>query len=373
MEFVIEKDVFLKGLQKVQGIIEKKTSMPILANILIESSDDKIEITATDLEVALIASYPAKVLKNGKVTVSGKKLFEIIKELPEDEIYLKIKENDWIEIKCQKVKFNIVGLPSDDFPKSDIKLDENLIEIESSTLRDMIEKTSYSICNDESKYNLNGIFTTVDTYNDEQHLKMVSTDGHRLSVALNKLTSMACQELIDGVILPKKGVYEVKKLTEEGDAVLKLGFADNNAIIKKNELILSMRLVNGEFPDYNRVIPTSNDLILKSNREQLLQSVRRMSILSNEKVKGIMLDVKNNLISISSNNPELGDAAEELDIEYSGDDFSVRFNARYLMDVLMACSSEHVLMKFKNEISPSIIVPDDNDENLLAVIMPMRL
>lgn len=373
MEFTIEKDVFLKGLQKVQGIIEKKTSMPILANILIESINDKIEITATDLEVALIASYPAKVLQEGKITVSGKKLFEIIKELPEDEIYLKIKENDWVEIKCQKVKFNIVGLPSDDFPKNNINTCNNLIEIEASTLRSMIEKTAYSICNDESKYNLNGIFTTIDIHNDLQHLKMVSTDGHRLSITLNKLTNTVCQELVDGVILPKKGVYEIKKLTEEGDAILKLGIADNNAIIIKNDLILSMRLVNGEFPDYNRVIPIANDLILKANREQLLQSVRRMSILSNEKVKGIMLDIKNNVISISSSNPELGDAAEELDIEYSGLDFSVRFNARYLMDVLMACSSEYILMKFKNEISPSIITPDSNDENLLAVIMPMRL
>lgn len=373
MEFKIEKDIFLRGLQKVQGIIEKKTSMPILANILIETTNEQIEITATDLEVALTASYPAKVLSQGKITISGKKLFEIIKELPDDEVHLLTKENDWIEIKCQKVKFNIVGLPSEDFPKNDIKLNSNLVEIEASILRDMIEKTSYSICNDESKYNLNGVFTTVETVNDIQHLKMVSTDGHRLSIVLNKLHNKVSQELIDGVILPKKGIYEIKKITEEGDALLKFGFIDNNAIVKKNDVILSMRLVNGEFPDYSRVIPVSNDLIVKINREQLLQSVRRMSILSNEKVKGITLEIKNNAMCISSSNPELGDAVEELDIEYSGEVFSVRFNARYLMDVLMVCSTENILMKFKNEVSPSVIIPDNNDENLLAVIMPMRL
>ena len=372
MNFKIDRDTFLKALQKVQGIVEKRTSMPILSNILIEAQGDTLEILATDLEVGLKGTYPAKVETDGRITVGAKKLYEIVKELPNQEITFISKENDWVEITCGKVRFNIVGLPSDEFPAVASVKDAQLLELEASLLRKMIEKTSYAICNDETKYNLNGIFTRVEQTENGQVLKMVATDGHRLSIASGAFSGTANPELLKGVILPKKGIYEIKKITDEGDGLLQFGFVDSSAVLKKGDTTLVMRLVDGEFPDYTRVIPAANDQIVKAPREELIHAVRRMAILSSEKFKGIMLEIEGNGVKISSSNPELGDAMEELDVQYDGNPFSVRFNARYLLDVLMVSESQYVLMKFKNELSPSIVTPDSDDE-LLAVIMPMRL
>jgi DNA polymerase-3 subunit beta len=372
MNFRIDRESFLKALQKVQGIVEKRTSMPILSNVLIEASGDSIAIVATDLEVGLKSSYPAKVERDGRITVGAKKLYEIVKELPNQEISFSTKDNDWVEITCGKVRFNIVGLSPDEFPAVATVKDEQLLELEAALLRTMIEKTSYAICNDETKYNLNGIFTRVESGDSGQLLKMVATDGHRLSIASGDFSGKANPELLKGVILPKKGIYEIKKITDEGDGLLKFGFVDSSAVLKKGDTTLVMRLVDGEFPDYTRVIPATNDQHVKAKREDLIHAVRRMAILSSEKFKGIMLEIDGNGVKISSSNPELGDAMEELEVSYSGEPFSVRFNARYLLDVLSVCESEQVLMKFKNELSPSIITPDEGD-TFLAVIMPMRL
>ncbi len=372
MNFKIERDNFMKALQRVQGIVEKRTSMPILSNVLIVTSSNSIEIIATDLEVGLKSSYPAKIENEGKITVGAKKLYEIVKELPNQEINFSTKDNDWVEITCGKVRFNIVGLSPDEFPSVTDAMDEQLLELEASLLRRMIEKTSYAICNDETKYNLNGIFTRVEQEDGNQVLKMVSTDGHRLSIVSGEFTGKASPELLKGVILPKKGIYEIKKIVDEGDGLLKFGFVNSSAVVKKGDTTLIMRLVDGDFPDYTRVIPATNDQHVKANREELIHAVRRMAILSSEKFKGIMLEIEGNALKISSSNPELGDAMEEMDIQYEGIPFSVRFNARYLLDVLAVCESEQILMKFKNELSPSIVTTD-KDESFLAVIMPMRL
>jgi len=373
MEFKIDKEQFLKSLQKIQGIVEKRTSMPILSNVLLEATETSLIVTATDLEVGMKSSYSAEIISPGKITVSAKKLFEIVKELPNQTIMFSKKDNDWVEIKCGKVQFNIVGLSSDEFPYFPDVKKENLFEIETSLLRGMIERTSYAICADEQKYNLNGIFIKVEVREDGSNgLKMVATDGHRLSIASGNLNGTAGPELLRGVILPKKGVFEMKKITDEEGGTLLFGFMDNSAVIKKGDSYMVMRLVDGDFPDYNRVIPTSNTQIVTVNKEDFSHSVRRMAILSSEKFKGIMLEITSGSVRISSSNPELGDATEELDVIYNGDPISVRFNARYLLDVLAIAETERVEMKFKDELSPSIIIPE-NTESFLAVIMPMRL
>lgn len=373
MEFRIEKDLFLKALQKVQGIVEKRTSMPILSNVLIEACESGINITATDLEVGMKSSYPAEVLSQGKITAGAKKLYEIVKELPNQTISFSAKDNDWVEIKCGKVQFNIVGLSSDEFPYFPAVSEDNLFEIETTLLGSMIEKTFYAICNDETKYNLNGIFTKVEiNENNDQILKMVSTDGHRLSLSSGTFRGNAGDELLKGVILPKKGIFELKKMTEEQGGVLLFGFMDNSAVIKKGDSYMLMRLVDGDFPDYNRVIPSANNRVATINKEAFIHSVRRMAILSSEKFKGIMLDISPEGIKISSSNPELGDAREELDVKFEGEPVSVRFNARYLLDVLAVAETEDIDMRLKDELSPSIVTPH-NSSSFMAVIMPMRL
>lgn len=373
MELKIEKEIFLKALQKIQGIVEKRTSMPILSNVLIEAFDSSLYITATDLEVGMKSKYNAEIIVPGKITVSSKKLYEIVKELPNQIITFISQENDWVEIKCGKVQFNIVGLSSDEFPYFPTIKEENLFEIESILLKNMIEKTFYAICTDETKYNLNGLFTKVETDdNGLTFLKMVSTDGHRLSISNGTFKGIAGEELLKGVILPKKGISELKKITEEEGGTLLFGFLDNSAVIKRGDSYMVMRLVDGDFPDYNRVIPLSNDKIITINKDAFTHSVRRMAILSSEKFKGIMLEISSGNLKISSSNPELGDAKEELDITYDGEMIGVRFNARYLLDVLAITETEFIDIKFKDELSPSILVPHDSN-TFLSVIMPMRL
>lgn len=372
MFFKIEKETFLKALQKIQGIIEKKTSIAILSNALLEVSDNNLNIIATDLDITLKANYPCTVYEPGVITVNAKKIYEIIKELPNNEISISVKENDRIEIVCDKIKYNIVGLSSSEFPSIISVNEDNFIDIKSTIFKRMIDYTYYAICNDETKYNLNGVFTKVEHAGNEKILKMVATDGHRLSISSHSVDGDFDESFNTGVILPKKGVFEIKKITEEKDTTLKFGFADNNAILKSENTTLIMRLIDGEYPDYTRVIPPTNELIVKVNKESLYHAVRRMSILSTEKFKGVMFEISNSNLKISSNNPELGDATEVLNIEYSGVNFSVRFNAQYLLDVLVACEDETVIMKFKDEFSPTIILPESED-SLLAVVMPMRL
>lgn len=372
MEFTIEKDAFVKALQKIQGIVERRNTMPILSNVLIEATDDSLTLTATDLEVGMKSRYQAKVLKNGKITISAKKLYEIIRELPDEQIKFSTRDNNWVDISCGKAKFNIVGLSSEEFP-SFPKIDEkDFITLNSSTLARMIEQTSYSICHDETKYNLNGILFKVSEENDAKLLRLVATDGHRLCVAEQSIEADSFEALDKGVIFPKKGIFELKKLCDEEASEIRLGFIDNSAAIIKGNTTVIMRLVDGEFPDYKRVVPVGNDKEIYIKRELFMHSLKRMAILSSEKFKGIKFEIENGSMEISSSNPEFGEASEELEVKYSGNKIVTRFNARYLIDVLNIAASDEILLVLKDEMSPAILKEADSD-NFISVIMPMRL
>jgi DNA polymerase-3 subunit beta len=318
------------------------------------------------------AFYPATVIKPGKITISAKKLYEITKELPEKEISLLAKENCWVEIRCGKALFNIVGLSADEFPYFPYPEKENFIGIKSNIIKEMIDKTYFSISNDETKYNLNGIYFKSEKMDDDSRFSLIATDGHRLSMISKEIKYNNIKELEKGVIFPKKGIYELKKISDEDDSEVKIGFMDNNAVIKKDKTIVIMRLVDGEFPDYNRVIPKQNEFKVEINRDNFLHSLRRISILSNDKSKGVKISLKLNNIEISSSNPEFGDAREELEVKYSGPEISIGYNAKYIIDVLQSQNSEKIELNIKDNLSPGIIRSVD-DSDYLAVIMPMRL
>jgi DNA polymerase-3 subunit beta len=372
MHFSIEKEVFLKGLARVQGIVEKKNTIPILSNVLIEAVDGEIHLTATDLEVGMKATYPAAVSTSGKITVSAKKLYEIIKELPEKEIDFHAKENCWIEIRCGKAFFNIVGLSADEFPYFPSFQEEQFFRIDGSLLKQMIERTAFSISTDESKYNLNGIYFRSLEDQGKQVLRLVATDGHRLALVQKEIAVSHVEPLIRGVICPRKGILELKKMADESNGDLRLGFLDNNAVIQKDRTVVVMRLVDGEFPDYSRVIPNQNELKAIIPRDTFLHSLRRMSILSSEKSKGVKIVLRQNNLELSSSNPEFGDAREDFDIDYDGEEITVGFNARYLLDILNVLSEDEVLLSLKDKLSPGLVTPCENTD-YLAVIMPMRL
>jgi DNA polymerase III subunit beta len=371
MEFRIPKETFYRALQKIQGIVEKRTTMPILSNALIEAREGGIEVIATDLDVAMKSSYAATTIHPGKITVAAKKLCEILKELPDEEVHFCTRDNDWVDIRCGKAQFNLVGLSPDEFPLPRIR-EDNLITLRSSLIGEMIEKTSYAICTDETKYNLNGVFVQARTEGDRNLIKMVATDGHRLALVSRTIEGEVGPELCKGVIFPRKGIYELKKMAEEESGEMMIGFMDNSAVIKKGDTVVVMRLVDGEFPDYNRVIPQQNNRSVKINRDNFLHTLRRMQILSSDKFKGIKLNVSESGVEISSSNPELGDSREEMEVLFEGEPLALRFNARYLIDVLTVLDGNQVELLLRDELSPAII-RSDVDPEFLAVIMPMRV
>lgn len=372
MNFTIDKDIFLKSLGRIQGIVEKRNTIPVLANVLLEGGDGELLVTATDLEVGMRSSYPANIVKPGRITVSAKKIHEIIKELPDREVSFTAKENCWIEIRCGKAQFNIVGLSADEFPHFPQSNSSKGITLSSSFCREVIDKTFFAMSQDESKYNLNGIYLRIVENQGKPLLRLVATDGHRLSMIEKPLDGILPDELKRGIILPRKGILELKRIAEEGDADLTLAFQDNNALVLKDQTVVVMRLVDGEFPDYERVIPKTNDQEAVIVVDPFLHALRRMLILSSEKSRGVKMHLKPGLLELSSSNPELGDAREELDMDYQGPEMSIGFNARYLLDILQVQDDLRVKMIFKDHLSPGVLRPEKGD-GFLAVVMPMRL
>lgn len=368
MKFNINKDTFVKGLSRVQGIIEKKHTIPILANVLIESINNNIIITATDLEVGIKSRYSANTINNGKITVSGKKLFEIVKELPDKEIQFTSKNNFWVEITCGKSIFNLVGLSPEEFPKFP-EITNKINKIKTNTLTEMIDKTIFSVSNDETKFNLTGIFIKSENKN---NISFVSTDGHRLSKIERNIEHSLEERFAEGFILPKKGINEIRKFIENTSDVVEIGISDNNFSLSNDSTTLIMRMVDGDFPDYKRVIPDKGNNSALIRKDIFLHSLKRISILSSEKSKGVKINLSKDCLTLSSSNPELGDAKEEIDVIYSGDDISIGFNAKYIIDILQAIEKENISLILKDNISPGLIQPE-NDEDYLAVIMPMRL
>lgn len=372
MFFTIEKEVLLRGLARIQGIVEKRTTLPVLSNVLIEAQDGEICLTATDLEVGMRSSYPAQIQVAGRTTVSAKKFYEIVKELPGGEVSFRSRDNSWVEIRSGKALFNIVGLPADEFPHFPKPSKDRLLAMDADELREMIEKTFFSVSTDESKYNLGGIFMKAMEHEGRNVLRMVATDGHRLALVQRPITVAASDELSRGVILPRKGIVELRKIAEEGQGMLAIGFLENNIVIQRETTTVVMRLVDGEFPDYNRVIPKQQGYRATLRCDVFLHALRRMAIVSSDKTRGVKLILKPGVLEISSSNPELGEAQEEIEVVYDGPEISLGFNARYMIDILNAQTEAEIYLQLRDNLSPGVLQPV-KDSDTFAVVMPMRL
>lgn len=368
MEFKAKRDGLLATLYWTQSIVERRNTMPILANVLVEANRGAVRITATDLEVGVRGELEADVVKEGTVTVNAKKIYEIIREVPNDLVQLKRLDNDWLEIRSGKSVFKIVGMDAKEFPQFPKFDSKALSNTPASTIHEMIERTIFSVSTDETRYSLNGVFIEEASGG---NLRMVATDGHRLAFEEKSVGSLG---LTKGVILPRKGLSELKKLLETGaDGVVSLGFKDNMALVAKEKIELFMRLIDGDFPDYTKVIPKGNPNLAKLEHDELLQALRRVSILSSERYKGVRMEFSDGKVSISANNPDLGEAVEEVEAEYKGKALSIGFNARYLLDVLGVLTGDgEISIELKDELSPSI-VRKIGVESYLYVLMPMRL
>jgi DNA polymerase III subunit beta len=368
MEIKAKRGELLATLYWTQSIVERRNTMPILANVLIEAQKNDIRVTATDLEVGIRGRVDGEILKEGTVTANAKKLYEIVREVPNEQIQLKRLENDWVEIRSGKAVFKVVGMEAREFPQFPKFDGKGLSTIPASTIREMIERTIFSVSTDETRYSLNGVFIEE---SDKGKIKMVATDGHRLAFDERDLSSLG---LAKGVILPRKGLSELKKLLESGEeGIVSVGFRENMGLVIKDGVELFMRLIEGDFPDYTKVIPKGNPNIARMEHNELLQALRRVSILSSERYKGIKMEFKENSVAISANNPDLGEAVEEIDAEYKGKPLTIGFNARYLIDVLGVLAGDgDIDIALKDELSPSIVRKSGN-EGYLYVLMPMRL
>lgn len=372
MEFSVAKDVFLKGLSRVQSIIEKKTTLPILTNVLIDAKTDTIEILATDLTVGIKGQYDAQVKEKGSVTVGAKKLFEIVRELPEQEVTFKTLENNWVELTCGKAMFKIVGLPADDFPILPAYDTEEFFPLPSKTLSVMIEKVQHAISMDETRHYLNGMYFTTAEEDNKKLLRMVSTDGHRLAMVDREMDKESLFDLKAGCIIPRKGIQELRKAFGDSEDDAMICMKDRSLVVKTKTLLFIIRLIDGDFPDYTQVIPKGNERILVCPRDSLLGALRRISLISSEMTRGIKFTLKPKVLEVSSSNPELGEAKEEIVVTYESDEMKIGFNARYFLDVLSVINDEDVVIELADEMSPGII-KSPSDSGYLSVIMPMRL
>ena len=374
MKFTITKTDLQRGLGRIQSIVEKRNTMPILANVLLTTSKSKdvsqLDLCATDLEVGIRSGHSCEVKEAGSVTTSAKKLYEITREMPEEPVHVEVTANAYLTIRCARAEFTLAGTTADEYPTLPTFGSGKMATVQASVLREMIDRTMYASSIDETRYNLNGVFLEHQT--ETGKLRMVATDGHRLAY-VDRTLSVDLDSLSNGVIIPRKGLAELKRLVDEDDAdEIELGFEGNSGLARKGSVTLVMRLIEGEFPNYRQVIPTDTSHQLTLPREALAHALRRVSLLSAERSHAVKLDLSQGCLALSSNNPDLGEAREELDVDYAGDALSVAFNARYLMDALGAAGCKEVQLAFRDSLSPAQVKPTDDDDTL-AVVMPMRV
>lgn len=371
MMIEVEKKDLISLLSKTQNIVEKRNTMPILVNVLLEADEKRLKVFATDLEVSLTDEIQVIREKKGRVAVSAKNLFDIVKELAEAPIILTKKENNWLEIKQNKSVFNIVGISADEYPVFPSYSTKDFLKIDANVLSDMIEKTIYSVSSDETRYHLNGVYFEKQPKAGNVY-RMVATDGHRLSLVDREVETKGAVLPGHGVIIPRKGLYEIKKLLDAVGGECEMAVEGSQLIFRNQSTVLMVRLIEGKYPNYQQLIPQKQVHHAMVNRETLLSSLRRVSLLSNQKYKGVTLAFTNGRMEISSNNPELGDAKEEIEIRYKGEDIKIGFNARYMLDILNSFDDDEVDIELNDKLSPGLMRPH-NDASYTCVVMPMRI
>jgi DNA polymerase-3 subunit beta len=372
MELKISREVLLEGVQRTLGIVEKRTTMPILNNVLVKAADDKIRIAATNREISLIADYEAEIITPGEITLSARKLFEMLREIQGDVLHVNMNDANWIHIECGKTNFRIPGISAEDFPKIDEGEEVKFFKIRSGILLDMISKTFFAMSTDETRVNLNGTLFEVEKIDGRLLVKMVATDGHRLALASMDTGMEEFLPLEKGVIIPRKGIAEIRKIVETDDREIEIGSGKGFWIIRKDNVVLKVSLIDSEYPDYKRVIELEEGVAIELEREQLLRSLKRMGVISSEKYSGVRIKIQGNKIVLNSNNPDIGEASDEIEIPDGHREFEVGYNVRYLIDAVEASTDQKVILELREGLRPGAIRPAGGNE-YLCVIMPLKM
>lgn len=370
MEFTIAKSELLAGLYLSQGIVERRTTMPILSNVLLEAAGTTLTVSATDHEIGVRRACSARVKSPGAVTASARRLYDMVRQFPDGDIVISSRDNSWIEVVAGRGRYRLVGLDPREFPEmprataEDAKL---AVKVPADVLAEMLRMTSFAMSSDETRMSLNGILLEG---TEDGLLRLVATDGHRLALISREVEGAANGP---GVIVPRKAIIELRKILEDGDSDIDLIVGEGVAYAMRGPVEMSMRLVEGEFPDYTQVMPKKSSKIASVDTSALLASLRRVAIVSGERSKGVKLDLSNGRLELSTINPDVGEATEELEVDYNGDPVNIGFNARYLIDAVSEVPNDKVVeIGLNDDVSPGVICIG-GDAHFRYIVMPMRL
>lgn len=369
MKFTVARNSLLNELNLVQGVIEKKSTIPILSNILLEAGGEYLDITATDLDVTIRCGCSATVESEGTTTISARRLFEIVRLLPEgSDLSLSVLDNEWVELSSGKSKYKIVALPKENFP-SVPEAASAMSQIPGGLLRRMIQRTMFAITQEESRYSLNGALLVLLP----GEIRMVATDGHRLALVSQSMEVPGIEGEIRALI-PRKTLVEIQKLIGDQDPlVVEFGRDENHLFFSVESRRLVSRILAGQFPNYELVIPHENDKYVVSNSKSLGDGIRRAAIMSDEKLKAIRLLFKKGSVELTARCEEAGEAMDEVPIEYEGDDIEIGFNPQYLLDFISVCNSETISVSLKDSETQGLFRPvEGSDLDYRYVVMPMK-
>jgi DNA polymerase-3 subunit beta len=362
MKFKIERNVLLNAIQTVQNIITTKATLPILSNILIEAQQNNLKLTATDLDIGISCVLPVDTQETGLITAPAKRFSDIIRELEDDIVSITTKKNNFIIIETELCQFKILGLPGEEFPKLPQFQDKEAIKLEQATLKQILGLTSFAVSYDETRYILNGILFKIH----QSGLILVATDGKRLAMVERKIQQVADKDM--NIIVPVKTIQELNRnLKEEGELSLVLG--NNQALFDLGNVMIISRLIEGEFPDYQQVIPPASNNKIGIQRQQFLLAIKRAALLSTPDYQAVKLELFKDKLVISKSTPDIGESREELGVEYKGKEMVIGFNPNYLIDVLKNLGDERVEFEVTDSEKPGVI----RTNGYVYIVLPMRL
>jgi DNA polymerase III subunit beta len=368
MKFSCKRADFFHGAQTTFNAISSRNTLPILSNFLLEATKEGVRFTATDLEVSIHCNVPAEVSSPGSVTVPAKKLLDIIRELPDKDVSFKLGDNNNVNLTCEKSSFKLNGLPKDEYPVLPKAKKDEGVNLSQAILADMIKKTIFSVSTDETRYVLNGVLFNLDA----SLIRMVATDGHRLAL-LEKTLSKPSPSKINHIV-PAKALQELNKILA-GEGEVNIQLHENQIIFSMPQIVLMSRLIEGQFPNYEQVVPKSSERTVTCTTELLSSATRRVGLMASDKSNSVKYTFAKSSLTISANTPEVGEAQEEIDIANSGDNLTVAFNARYILDVLKNLGAPECSIELTSNLNPGVFKPrsDADQVKYLCVIMPMRV
>ncbi|ENE2729410.1 DNA polymerase III subunit beta [Stenotrophomonas maltophilia] len=366
MRFTLQREAFLKPLAQVVNVVERRQTLPVLANFLVQVQNGQLSLTGTDLEVEMVSRIAVEDAQDGETTIPARKLFEIIRALPDGSRITVSQTGDKITMQAGRSRFTLATLPSNDFPSVDEVEATERVAIGEATLKELIERTAFAMAQQDVRYYLNGLL--FDLRGDA--LRTVATDGHRLALCETDLAKPSGSKR--QIIVPRKGVTELQRLLESGDREIELEVGRSHVRVKRDDVTFTSKLIDGRFPDYEAVIPIGADREVKVDREALRASLQRAAILSNEKYRGIRVEVSPGNLKISAHNPEQEEAQEEIEADTTVSDLAIGFNVNYLLDALSALRDEEVIIQLRDSNS-SALVRESSSEKSRHVVMPLRL